>query len=108
MSRKMSIPRMRGTWPVVVNLRNANCSEVLYVERDGDFLCLALCPHREECKKRPLCLEEKVEEFLVPVPVPEPEYDKTKLRKFRLKKFKTWEEAVACAVQVLQHEQHER
>ena len=106
MSIPIPIPRIEKTWPVVVNLRHTNYSEVLYVEESGDFLCFALCPHREECKKRPLCLEE-VEEFLVPVP--EPERDGTKLRKFRLKKFKSWEEAVAYAVQALQqHEQHER
>ena len=95
----MSIPRIKGAWPIIVNLRGADYSEVLYVERDGDFLCLALCPRREECKKRPLCLEEEeVEEFLVP-----------ERSDGKLKKFKSWEEAVAYAVQALQqHEQHER
>ena len=94
---RTSIPRIKGAWPIIVNLRGADYSEVLYVERNGDFLCLALCPHREKCRKKPLCLEEEeVEEFLVP------ETDgKTELRKF-----KSWEEAVAYAVQALQ--QHER
>ena len=95
---RTSIPRIKGAWPIIVNLRGADYSEVLYVERNGDFLCLALCPRREECKKRPLCLEEEeVEEFLVP----ERPDGKTELRKF-----KSWEEAVAYAVQALQ--QHER
>ena len=96
------IPRIEKTWPIIVNLRHTDYSEVLYVESNGDFLCLALCPRRRHCKRKPLCLEEEdVEEFLVPVP--ERSKGKTKL-----KKFKSWEEAVAYAVEVLQHEQHER
>jgi len=92
------IPRIEKTWPIIVNLRHTDYSEVLYVESNGDFLCLALCPHRHRCRKKPICLEEEdVEEFLVPRP------------NGKLEKFKTWEEAVAYAVQALQqHEQHER
>jgi hypothetical protein len=92
-TQTQKIPKIEGTWPIIVNLRRTDYSEVLYIDKSGELLCLNLCPHRGECKKKPLCLEEEeVEEFLVP----ERPDGKTKLRKFN-----SWEEAFAYAVKMV-------